>query len=47
MEAYLFYIVATIAVITGVYLIFERKPCLQRFIPYSDDGLYCGTLYIT
>ena len=27
----------------GVYLIFREKPCLQRSIPYSDDGLHCGT----
>jgi len=46
MEAYLFYIVATMAVIAGVYLIFERNPVFSAL--YLIQTMVCiAVLYIT
>ncbi len=45
MEAYLFYIVATIAVIAGVYLIFEKNPVFSAL--YLIQTMVCiAVLYI-
>ncbi len=45
MEAYLFYIVATIAVTTGVYLVFERNPVFSTL--YLIQTMVCiAVLYI-
>src|SRR3989338_8257802 len=45
MEAYLFYIVATIAVITGVYLIFEKNPVFSAL--FLIQTMVCiAVLYI-
>ncbi len=45
MEAYLFYIVATIAVCTGVYLIFEKNPVFSAL--YLIQTMVCiAVLYI-
>ncbi|MBM4066274.1 MAG: NADH-quinone oxidoreductase subunit J [Planctomycetes bacterium] len=45
MEAYLFYIVATIAVVTGVYLIFEKNPVFSAL--FLIQTMVCiAVLYI-